>query len=92
MATQHSISQVDNNFGEPSEDTESGPVQSTNLSSKEQKRIDNGSLEEDVLMPDIYANDNDPLMPDMKILGEPSSEVDESEGFNPYDTAVIVKK
>ena len=45
-----------------------------------------------VLMPDIYANEFSATVPDLKILGESSSKTDESEGFNPYDTAVFVKK
>jgi hypothetical protein len=44
------------------------------------------------LMPDIYADNNDATKPDLKILDQPVPDVDEPEGFNPYDTAVLRKK
>ena len=46
---------------------------------------------EDVLMPDIYAENSDDTEPLLNIL-DPSSPDDESTEFNPYDTAVLQKK
>ncbi len=46
---------------------------------------------EDVLMPDIYGENNDDTEPLLDIL-DTSSPDDESTGFNPYDTAVLQKK
>lgn len=47
---------------------------------------------EDVLMPDIYAVMNVATVTDLKILDQSSPDIDKSEGFNPYDTAVLRKK
>ncbi len=46
---------------------------------------------EDVLMPDIYGENNDDAEPLLDIL-DTSSPDDESTGCNPYDTAVLQKK
>jgi hypothetical protein len=50
------------------------------------------SQEEGVLMPDIYADKHGATAPDLKVLDQPAPDVDEPEGFNPYDTAVLRKK
>ena len=42
-----------------------------------------------VLLPDIYANNN--WTPDLALEGQPPAS-NEAEGFNPYDTAVLYKK
>jgi len=48
---------------------------------------------EDAAMPDIYASEFAATVQDIKIIDMSSSEdVDESTGFNPYDTAVLQKK
>ncbi len=46
----------------------------------------------DFVMPDIYGDDHDATVPDLRIIDLSSSDTDESEGFNPYDTAVFRKK
>jgi hypothetical protein len=45
-----------------------------------------------VLMPDIYAEGHADTAPRLKILDKPSKDVDESTGFDPYDTGVLQKK
>jgi hypothetical protein len=47
---------------------------------------------EDILMPDIYAVRNVDTVPDLEILDSSTPDVDGSEGFNPYDTAILRKK
>jgi hypothetical protein len=47
---------------------------------------------EDVVMPDIYAPEFVATVEDIKIIDLSSPDVDESTGFNPYDTAVLQKK
>lgn len=47
---------------------------------------------EDVLMPDIYANEDVDTVRGIKILDPSSPDIDKSTGFNPYDTAVLQKK
>ncbi len=47
---------------------------------------------ESVLMPDIYADEHDAAVSDLKVLGPASPDTDNSIGFNPYDTAVLQKK
>lgn len=54
--------------------------------------IDAHGSETDVMMPDIYADRHDATEPDLKILDQASPDVDESAGFNPYDTGVLQKK
>lgn len=51
-----------------------------------------GSQGENDLMPDIYADKHDATEPDLKALEQTSPDLDEPEGFNPYDTAVLQKK
>jgi hypothetical protein len=46
---------------------------------------------DDVVMPDIYGENDDDTRPLLNVL-EPSSPDIESTGFNPYDTAVLQKK
>ena len=43
-------------------------------------------------MPDIYADEHDAAVSDVKVLGPASPDTDNSIGFNPYDTAVLQKK
>ena len=45
---------------------------------------------DDLVMPDIYAVEHVETVPDLKIID--LSAADESDGFNPYDTAVLRKK
>ena len=47
---------------------------------------------ENVLMPDIYAVMSVDTVPDLEILDLSTPDIDKSEGFNPYDTAVLRKK
>ncbi len=47
---------------------------------------------EDVVMPDIYAVEHVETVPDLKIIDLSSPEADVTNGFNPYDTAVLRKK
>ena len=47
---------------------------------------------EDVVMPDIYADEHVATVSDLKIIGPSSPDSDDAEGFNPYDTAVLQKK
>jgi hypothetical protein len=55
-------------------------------------RIESQGEGKTVLMPDIYADPHSPTVPDLKILDQPSADVGESTGFNPYDTGVFQKK
>ena len=45
-----------------------------------------------VLMPDIYGENDDDTQPLLNILDPSSPDIDESTGFNPYDTAKMHKK
>ncbi len=47
---------------------------------------------EDVVMPDIYGENDDDTQPLLNILDPSSPDTDDSTGFNPYDTAVLQKK
>ncbi len=47
---------------------------------------------EDVVMPDIYADEQVATVSDLKVLGPSSADTDKSVGFNPYDTAVLQQK
>ncbi len=47
---------------------------------------------EDVVMPDIYADEQVATVRGIKILDPSSPDIDKSTGFNPYDTAVLQKK
>ena len=46
----------------------------------------------DVLMPDIYADTHVDVQPNLKALDQPTPDIEEPNGFNPYDTAVLQKK
>ena len=52
---------------------------------------DDSVVVQDVEMPDIYSEHNT-TVPDPKIIVVSSPTIDESEGFNPYDTAVLRNK
>jgi hypothetical protein len=47
---------------------------------------------DDLVMPDIYAVEHVETVPDLKIINPSSPDIDESTGFNPYDTAVLRNK
>jgi len=49
-------------------------------------------VSEDVLMPDIYADAKLDIEADFKALDQPTPDIAEPDGFNPYDTAVLQKK
>jgi len=51
-----------------------------------------GNQGQDVLMPDIYADEHVATEPDLKALDQPTPDIEEPDGFNPYDTAVLQKK
>ena len=55
-------------------------------------RIESLGPGKNILMPDIYGNEHVATVPDLKILDLSSPDIDESTGFNPYDTAVLRKK
>ncbi len=44
------------------------------------------------LMPDIYAEEFAVKETTLEVVGEASTEFDESGGFDPYDTATLFKK
>ena len=46
----------------------------------------------DVPIPDIYADEHGDTVPQLEIPDQPSLDVSESDGVNPYDTAKIHKK
>ena len=47
---------------------------------------------DDLVMPDIYAVKHVDTVPDHKVIDLSSPDIDESNGFNPYDTAILRKK
>jgi len=47
---------------------------------------------EDLVMPDIYADEHVATVPHLKDIDLSSPDIDKSTGFNPYDTAVLRKK
>ncbi len=47
---------------------------------------------DDLVTPDIYADEHVATVPDLRTLVPSSPDIDKSEGFNPYDTAVFQKK
>lgn len=47
---------------------------------------------EDVVMPDIYGENDDDTEPLLNVLDPSSQDTDGSTEFNPYDTAVLHKK
>ena len=49
-------------------------------------------LVEDLVMPDIYAVEHVDTVPNLKIIDLSSPDADSSEGFNPYDTAILRNK
>lgn len=53
---------------------------------------ESGESEQDVLMPDIYAEKHAATQPLLKLLDPTTPDIDASTGFNPYDTAVFLKK
>ncbi len=48
-----------------------------------------GPVSKDVLMPDIYADTHVDVETDLKALDQPTPDIEEPVGFNPYDTAVL---
>jgi hypothetical protein len=56
---------------------------------KESGRTDNQA---NVLMPDIYADEPVSKKINIEVVDESSQDTDESDGFNPYDTASLFKK
>ncbi len=46
----------------------------------------------DVLMPDIYADRQVDIQPNNKALDQPTADIEEPDGFNDYDSAVLQKK
>ena len=49
-------------------------------------------VSKDGLMPDIYADTHVDVEADIKALDQPAPDIEEPDGFNPYDTAVLRKK
>ena len=49
-------------------------------------------VSKDVLMPDIYADTHVDVQADIKALDQPVPDIEEPDGFNPYDTAVLRTK
>ena len=47
---------------------------------------------DDLLTPDIYADEHVATVPDLRTLVPSSPDIDKSAGFNPYDTGVLQKK
>ena len=47
---------------------------------------------DDLVMPDIYADEHVATAPHLKVIDLSSPDIDKSTGFNPYDTAVLRKK
>lgn len=45
-----------------------------------------------VLMPEIYSDEDDVTVPHLKVIDQPTLEDGESPGLDPYDTARIHKK
>ncbi len=46
-------------------------------------------VSKDVSMPDIYADVNVDIRPDINALDQPTPDIEEPDGFKPYDTAVL---
>jgi hypothetical protein len=53
-------------------------------------RIDSQGM--DIPMPDIYGDAHVDIEADLKALDQPTPDIEEPDGFNPYDTAVLHKK
>ena len=49
-------------------------------------------VSKDVSMPNIYADTHVDVEADIKALDQPTPDIEEPDGFNPYDTAVLRKK
>ena len=47
---------------------------------------------DDLVMPDIYADELADTVPLLRVIDQSSPDIDKSTGFNPYDTAVLRKK
>ncbi len=47
---------------------------------------------EDVVMPDIYGENDDDTQPLLNVLDPSSTDTNDLTGFDPYDTAVLQKK
>ena len=60
--------------------------------SAEPRRSNTDRSGNDVVMPDIYADAHVDIEPNLKALGQPTPDIEEPDGFNPYDTAVLRKK
>jgi hypothetical protein len=54
-------------------------------------RADSQGPRTDILMPDIYADEDVDTVWDLKIPDQPSPDINESAGFNPYDTGTLQK-
>ncbi len=54
--------------------------------------MDNHSAEKNVVMPDIYSEGHDATVPHLTVLDLDVTDLDESTGFNPYDTGILQKK
>ena len=61
------------------------------LSQETPEAVASGESGPDVVMPDIYAEKHAETQPLLKILDPNAPVIDNSEGFNPYDTAVFLK-
>ncbi len=48
--------------------------------------------EKNVPMPDIYSDEYVDTVPNLEILAPSSPDIDDSTGFNPYDTGTLQKK
>jgi len=71
---------------------ESGAEKDDSRAQKSGRHIESIGPGKNVLMPDIYGEEYSITVPELQILGQPDASLDESGGFNPYDTAVFVKK
>ena len=70
------------------------PVESVELPNDNysiEPSFDAGTPDRETLMPDIYSDSHIATEPDLKILDQPSTNKDEPDGFNPYDTGVLQK-
>ena len=47
---------------------------------------------QEVVMPDIYGEAHENTQPIIKVLDPTASDIDESTGFDPYDTVVLHEK
>ena len=48
--------------------------------------------QQEVAMPDIYGEQQEATEPHLKILDPTSPDIDESTGFDPYDTVILHEK